>query len=426
MYFDVRGAKLLKPGEHMLVEGCNGLRLVASAQRRRWIYRYKDPYGRMKQLSLGTWPLMSVQDAVAQWMALVELRSSGLDPVTERKEASARAAASLEEVVVSQVVKSYIEGPLKEIRSKASFDAGKSLLLRALEDNPIFARKRAKELTRVEMFAVIESRKDKPASAQKLKRLLGAAWDHAKDRGVLSDEPNLWREILHGKLRSKGKIMGGKHIGRQQRVLSQDEVAQLLNWLPNMRSLGRDAVVMYLWTAARGAEIFSIKAESVSEDEEGRLWWTVPKEQTKNARFENAVDLRVPLFGRAREVIERRMQEETGPGFLFETSDGREYLQSAFSTYVYDLQPYSPKSRARPHRPVLPVTDWTPHDLRRTARTFLAKLGCPNEIGEAIVGHLPPVIIGTCNAYSYDAERLHWLGKLSDYLDGLAGLPARP
>lgn len=40
---------------------------------------------------------------------------------------------------------------------------------------------------------------------------------------------------------------------------------------------------MYLWTCTRGAEIGSIKTEEVSEEADG-LWWTVPKEKTKNVK----------------------------------------------------------------------------------------------------------------------------------------------
>ena len=50
MLFDVRAAKQLKPGEHLVVEGCEGLRLVASASKMTWTYRYKQPgMGRMSR-----------------------------------------------------------------------------------------------------------------------------------------------------------------------------------------------------------------------------------------------------------------------------------------------------------------------------------------------------------------------------------------
>lgn len=39
MYFDARAAKLLQPGAHIVVDGCRGLRLMASATRKTWAYR---------------------------------------------------------------------------------------------------------------------------------------------------------------------------------------------------------------------------------------------------------------------------------------------------------------------------------------------------------------------------------------------------
>lgn len=54
MFFDARAAKLLKPGEHWVVVGCPGLRLVASETRKTWAYRYRSPVdGKLKQVSFG-------------------------------------------------------------------------------------------------------------------------------------------------------------------------------------------------------------------------------------------------------------------------------------------------------------------------------------------------------------------------------------
>lgn len=219
--------------------------------------------------------------------------------------------------------------------------------------------------------------------------------------------------------------MGGKHIGRQRRVLSFDEVNALLAWLPNMHQNAQDAITLYLWTAMRGGEILGARADQFTT-ENGILWWTVQKQFTKNARHADAVDLRVPLFGRAKQIIQRRKANVGQTGWLFEDSHGKQYTQHHLSTYVYVLQPYSKKAQRRPER--MPIVGWSPHNLRRTARTFLAQLGCPNEIGEAIVGHMPTEIVGTYNTYTYDAERVIWLKRLSDYLESTSAdaLPARP
>ena len=85
MFFDARTAKLLKPGQHMVIQGCQGLRLVVSSTRKTWIYRYKASDGRMKQVAIGQWPVVSVQAASAQWQALREQKTDGVDLVLQRK-----------------------------------------------------------------------------------------------------------------------------------------------------------------------------------------------------------------------------------------------------------------------------------------------------------------------------------------------------
>lgn len=235
---------------------------------------------------------------------------------------------------------------------------------------------------------------------------MAAAWDYAHDSGKL-EAVNWWRQVHRGRLKSKGKIFGGEHVGKTRRVLTLDEVRSLLAWsADHMHETGRDVLALYLWTCTRGSDIVSMRDEHIT-DEKGQWWWTIPAQMTKNAGKDHAVDHRVPLFGRALEVVKRRMEN----GLLFEG-----YTQHDFSTYVYDLQPYSIKSKARPERLTLPVTNWTPHDLRRTSRTLLAGLGCPNEIAEAILGHMPTTIVATYNRHSYDAERVMWLGRLSELL----------
>lgn len=63
---------------------------------------------------------------------------------------------------------------------------------------------------------------------------------------------------------------------------------------------------------------------------------------------------------------------------------------------------------------------WSPHDLRRTGRTLLSSLGCPADMGEAILGHAPPGIQGVYDRYGYDPERRRWFTALSNRLEALA------
>lgn len=434
MHFDARAAKLLQPGQHLLVNGCIGLRLVATPSRKTWIYRYKSPTdSKMKQLALGQWPAVPVQAAAAQWQALREQRQAGADPGPERRaeRRALRAGGAPGDYTVRRLVQAFIDGHLVAQLKPAGLLAATRALDRLLDDNPAFADRPAASIKRADAFEILQARKATPTAAAKLRSLLGAAWDYALDAGQLDgDVPNWWRSVMKGRLKSQGKRVGGAHVGAQRRTLRPAEIAALLAWLPNMHAVGRDVTQLYLWTCARGVEIVAMRTEHITEEVDG-WWWTVPKEQTKNARHSQAVDLRVPLIGAALAIVRRRLEGAGPSGLLFEDARGGQYLQHFYSTYIYGLQPHSAKAKARQGEGlVLPVTGWTPHDLRRTGRTLLAGLGCSNEVAEAILGHMPQHMVGVYNQHKYNSERRHWLGLLAAQLDGLAppgaGLPARP
>ena len=116
MFFDARAAKLLQPGQHMVIDGCNGLRLVASATRKSWIYRYKDPSnGLMKQAIIGQWPATSAADAAAQWLVLRNQRAVGDKPVPAHKAkrlAQQQAAVSPGAYTVRMLVDDFVVGHL--------------------------------------------------------------------------------------------------------------------------------------------------------------------------------------------------------------------------------------------------------------------------------------------------------------------------
>lgn len=65
------------------------------------------------------------------------------------------------------------------------------------------------------------------------------------------------------------------------------------------------------------------------------------------------------------------------------------------------------------------IDDWAPHDLRRTVRTGLARLGCRREIAEAVIGHSKESLEGTYNLHSYDKDCREWLQIWADHLDAL-------
>jgi integrase len=434
MQFDAREAKQLAPGAHIIMDDYPGLRLKATVTGKAWIYRYKSLVdAKMRQIKIGAWPAMSFPAAVVKWEELKSQRDTGKDPASEKRagRAAEKAAvveakeeARLEALTVGKVCAAYHSGYIKAHRKPKGVAEVAQLfrsMLGDLEHVP------AVNVTRSVAFDFLEGLMERPVQGARVRRELGAAWDYALDAGRLpEDTPNWWRLVMKGRFKSKGKKIEGVHVGTRKRVLSESELAQLLPWLPNFAKTITDALTMYLWTAQRGAEIVNMRGSEVTEEKDG-LWWTIPKDKTKNERFEEASDQRVPLVGRAEQVIRRRI-ELFGDGDLFpgqKERTGRAIKQSTITTAVWYHQPYSGAHPDRP-RPRLPVTHWSPHDLRRTSRTLLASIGCPEEIAEAILGHMKGGVVGVYNLHGYDKERRLWITRLASRLEAIAaggGLP---
>lgn len=416
--FDARAAKALKPGEHLTVDEAPGLRLVATMLHRTWIYRYRSPVdAAVRQVKLGRWPAMGLPAALATWQVQRAARDAGADPAADRR--ASRQEAAAEERSTRYTVRVVAAEYLKHYRGSVvakTFAEAERLLGRELDD---IADVAAEEVTRSQAFDLLSAMQaDRPRVAAMLRQHLGAAWDRAIDSGRMSnDTPNWWRLVLRGKLPSKGKAVAGKrHLGK--RVLSDDEVATLLPWLPNFSRDVEDALTLYLWTCCRGSEIVAMERGEIAVEPDG-LWWTIPREKLKMRRNPMTTNLRVPLAGRAAAVVRRRLDAAAG-AWLFPSAGVIGHVgQKALGVAVWSHMPYA---GTRPDwvRPRLAVTHWAPHDLRRTGRTMLAALGCPSQIAEAILGHMLPGVEAVYNRHGYDSERRLWLTRLAEHLESLS------
>lgn len=425
MHFDARAAKALQPGAHLTIDGSPGLRLEATLHRRAWTFRYRSPVdGRMRQLQLGLWPSMSYPAAVVEWERVKAERDAGADPALAKRQArhsdrtaaaAVKAAAAERGYTVRNVADDYQAGHVDRHRKEKGAGEVRRMFNTMLD--PV-ADLTASTLTRRQCFDLLEGLQHIPVQAGKLRAELGAAWDYALDAGRLPENtPNWWRLIMRGRLRSQGKKIQGKAIGTAKRSLTERELRDLITWLPNFSRLVDDVLTLYLWTLARGAEIVAMHHGEISKEKDG-WWWTVPKAKTKNARHANATDFRVPLVGRALVVVKRRMAEHKGQ--LFPSTGRLGYVeQKTIQTAAHYHQPYS-KTHPDQVRPRLTVTHWAPHDLRRSMRTMLSSLECPDDVAEAMLGHMQEGVKGVYNLHSYDKQRRVWITRLSEHLEGLA------
>jgi integrase len=59
------------------------------------------------------------------------------------------------------------------------------------------------------------------------------------------------------------------------------------------------------------------------------------------------------------------------------------------------------------------MPSWTLHDLRRTARSLMARAGVSSDIAELVLGHKIPGVRGVYDRHSYAAEKRDALERLS-------------
>jgi integrase len=413
--FDARQAKQIPPGDHITIDGFPGLRLQATETRRSWTYRYKSPVDdRMRQIKLGEWPAMSYAAAIAEWEKLRSARDAGGDPAAAKR-VGKEPATTPSDYTVRRLCGDYLTGHVERHRKAKGAD-----IIRRTFANKLAAigHLPAETITRKQAFDLLESCAGTPALAKTLRSALGAAWDYALDAGrIPENSPNWWRLVMRGRLRSKGKKVDGERI-TEKRVLSETEVGELIRWMPNFSQTLNDVLTLYLWTGTRGAEIVAMEVGEFTDEKDG-LWWTIPKAKTKNANRASATDLRVPMIGRAEQIVRRRI-DVAKKGFLFPSTAAAGHKdQKLIQQSVYYRQPYC-KNAPKEQRTRLPVSHWAPHDLRRTVRTMLASMECPHEVAESILGHVLPGVTGVYNRHSYDKERRVWLTRLSERLEQLA------
>ena len=81
------------------------------------------------------------------------------------------------------------------------------------------------------------------------------------------------------------------------------------------------------------------------------------------------------------------------------------------------------QKRAKKGAEVEPLPNWTLHDLRRTAKTLMARAGVRPDISERVLGHVIAGVEGTYDRHSYADEKRDALEKLAAMIERIVGPP---
>jgi integrase len=70
------------------------------------------------------------------------------------------------------------------------------------------------------------------------------------------------------------------------------------------------------------------------------------------------------------------------------------------------------------------IAQWVIHDLRRTARSLMARAGVPSASAERVMGHVMPGVEGIYDRHSYEQEKADALAKLAGLIALILDPPA--
>jgi len=381
-----------------------------------FFYRYSSPItGKLTQLRIGHFPQISLANARLKLQELKQLRQLGHCPAAERKKEEQRL---LEESQNQQVSVLTVEGLVElyltqRIEDRKSTDGkiisgarkkkkGQMEVRRTLENDAVtkLGHRIASEVTRNDIIDLVNGVLARGANVQagNLLRELSLAYEFAIGLGRFDDSFANPALLAKSSLRQARIKLTSE---RGTRVFSENELAKFLKWLPGSAYTAtiKNVLRMTLWTGCRTGEVCDMAWEDVNLDK-----GTIYLRGTKTD-----VERYVQLSSQAIDFLKA----------LRLSTD--KYLFPSQATKLPIQQKYLTESswHLREAERMLDIPRWTPHDLRRTVRTGLSRLQCPNEVAEAVLGHTKGGIEGVYNLYQYDAECKEWLQKWGDYLDAL-------
>lgn len=373
----------LKPrsGRHIVWDR-NGLGIrIGATGNKSFIYTYRQG-NRVRWVTLGTYPALSLADARLKHAEAIKAKSEGHSPADT---ALVKRQQLKDAPTVTGIIDYYIERYAK--RHKKSWKEDERLLRKDLE--PRIGTVRAQDVKRRDIIDILEDIADRgaPVTANRTLAVITRMFNFAVERELLDATPCAGIRRIH-KERSR------------QRVLTEDEIRKFWHGLSNgqMTDGVRLALKLMLLTGQRRAEVVEA---TWSEFDLENGWWTIPESRTKNRQSH-----RVPLTSFSAKILEDIQAESRGSDYLFPSPMGARPITARAVTRAV-------------HRnaAVMELTNFVPHDLRRTVASHMAGIGVSRLIIAKVLNHADTAVTAIYDRYSYDQEKREGLEMWADRLE---------
>ena len=359
---------------------------VSPKGRKSWVFMYRFS-GKARRMGLGVYPAVSLASANVKHARAKELLEKGTDPGAQQVE---RKRAELAAETVADLIEEYLEKWARPRKRSAHED---ERILRK-DVLPVWGKRKAKEIRRRDVINLLDEIVERGAPIQ-ANRTLGVVrkmFNFAISRDMVDATP-------------VAMVKAPAKENQRDRVLSVGEIRTLWKGLDKApMSEGTKLVLkLELVTAQRKGEVVGA---TVSEFDLEECVWTIPAERSKNGQAH-----RVPLSPLALALIQEARELAGDSPWLFPSP-------SVSGT----IRPRSINYGLRKLLPLISVDNVVPHDLRRTAASFMTSLGISRLTVSKILNHVETGVTSVYDRHGYDAEKRHaleaWAARLEEILSG--------
>jgi integrase len=388
--------KSLKPRDHRYEindPACAGLQLrVADTGVKSWHWRFYW-HGKRARLVLGVWPKTSLAEAHERAEAARALLRRGIDPRRAGITAAPRVKAEKPAVEgppghsVGHLAREFMARHVKRQRRRPEY------VQRILDANvlPRWASRDARTIKPREVIELLDEIADRaPVMANRVASILSQMFRFGIHRAILETTPV---QLLYRP--------GGKEKPRA-RVFSEDELKSFAMNLDDACRFQRLPHILrvLLLTLQRRSELALAEWREFNFTEKT---WRIPDEHAKAGKGHV-----LPLSEWAIEELQKLKVMADGSRYVLPNADGSgpadpKYITRSVARCLKRFQKHG-------------VAAFTPHDLRRTGRTGLARLGVKVDIAERVLNHARERIEATYDVHEYVDEKREALQTWAKYL----------
>jgi integrase len=388
--------------------------------------------------ALGAYGGLTLERARAKARQWLELIAAGVDPADElerqRREQERKRAITFGSVA-EDYIRREVYGPGGEKKPRHR-TAGRTVSALRNVLIPLFGHRPVAELTAREILEPLEliGQIGSDHALLKLKARKQMVRPGRKRRPALSQARSLFAfmemvlnwasapDAHYGLDRSPlERVRVSRYFGRAEtrdHVLNDDELATLQVAISRLRPPHRQMYQVLLHSGLRLNEVAGARVGELEGDT-----WTIPAERMKGKNGEAKPHV-VPITAALRKAFDSLPRGDAGD-FIFSCDGGRSPMVTGGTTLKERLdrlmlQAWQERLQARGRNPAkTPLRPFRNHDLRRSCRSTLSRLGVRHEHAEAVLAHARGGVVGRYDLWEYFPEKRDALERWSKFLAGL-------